>query len=68
MSKESFIGKRFDSRGELRLMAQADGYAMVRRPGCMPFVMSFSDWLKLEMKSSGNNFIESLAVERRIRK
>jgi hypothetical protein len=32
------------STGVLRLMALADGYAMVRHPGCLPFVMSQRDW------------------------
>jgi hypothetical protein len=29
------------------LMAGADGYVMVRRPGCMPFVMRADEWLQL---------------------
>lgn len=33
-----------DRHGELRLMAAAKGYVMVRRPGCMPFVMSGKEW------------------------
>lgn len=32
--------RRRDPLGPLRLMAEAEGYCMVRRPGCMPFVLS----------------------------
>ena len=28
----------------VRLMAWADGYCMVRRPGCAPFVVTYQDW------------------------
>lgn len=34
-----------DEEIPVRLMAQADGYSMVRRKGCMPFVCS-SKYLK----------------------
>lgn len=30
--------------GPVTYMAAADGYAMVRRPGCMPFVVPIKDW------------------------
>lgn len=33
--------------GEVRVMAVAEGYAMCRRPGCVPFVVSvkeMADW------------------------
>ncbi len=33
--------------GRLRYMAHAKGYVMVRRPGCIPFVMDEKDWLAL---------------------
>ena len=29
--------------GEVRVMARAEGYAMVRRKGCMPFAVSEKD-------------------------
>lgn len=29
--------------GEVRIMAVAEGYAMVRRKGCMPFAVSLKD-------------------------
>ena len=38
---------RFDPVGEIRLMAQADGYVLVRRPGCMPFVLRAAEWGKM---------------------
>ena len=30
--------------GVVRHMTGTDGYEMVRRPGCLPFVVSFKDW------------------------
>ena len=36
--------KRFDGLGEIRLMAEADGYVMCRRPGCFPLIMSRKAW------------------------
>ena len=30
--------------GEVRCMVAVDGYVMVRRPGCMPFVLALSKW------------------------
>lgn len=41
------LKRRTDDRGPLRLMAKAEGYVMVRRPGCVPFVLQESDWLAL---------------------
>jgi hypothetical protein len=38
---------RQDRTGPLRLMASAEGYVMVRRPGAMPFVIAEKDWLSL---------------------
>ena len=38
---------RKDDRGPLRAMCKAECYVMVRRPGCMPFVMREADWLSL---------------------
>lgn len=32
---------------EVKVMARADGYAMVRRPGCIPFVCRDSDLSEL---------------------
>lgn len=45
MSKKS--ERRVDHIGPLRLMAEAEGYVMVRRPGCMPFLMSADKWRAL---------------------
>lgn len=33
--------------GPVKLMARADGYVMVRRAGCMPFVLSEGEWSAL---------------------
>jgi hypothetical protein len=30
--------------GPVKFMAEADGYVMARRAGCMPFVVSVTDW------------------------
>lgn len=37
----------FDAIGEIRYMTQSSGYVMVRRPHCMPFVLTLKDWAKL---------------------
>ena len=37
-------GERRDNGGPIVLMAEADGYVMARRPGCLPFVMWAGDW------------------------
>lgn len=38
---------RYDRGGKLTAMATADGYVMVRRPRCMPFVVSLRFWSNL---------------------
>lgn len=35
---------RTDRIGEMRLIAAADGYAMIRRPGSVPIVMPLAEW------------------------
>jgi hypothetical protein len=41
---KQLIGKSvpFDETGKIKIMAVADGYCMVRRPGCVPSVFSSS--------------------------
>lgn len=39
--------ERFDRRGPIRLMAIADRYCMVRRPGAKPWVLPLLDWNSL---------------------
>ena len=36
--------RRMDMYGPIRLMASAEGYVLVRRHQCFPFVMSEKDW------------------------
>jgi hypothetical protein len=36
-----------DKLGEIRLVARAEGYVMVRRRGCIPFVVSEKEWQKM---------------------
>tara|TARA_R110000744_G_scaffold300691_1_gene409826 strand:+ start:52 stop:216 length:165 start_codon:yes stop_codon:yes gene_type:complete len=46
MAKREFFmchPMHWDEAGEVRVMARADGYAMVRRKGCMPFAVSEKD-------------------------
>lgn len=38
---------RFDKIGRIRLMAYAEKYALVRRPGCIPFVMPWDEWVAM---------------------
>lgn len=39
--------KRQDGHGVFRAMAAAEGYVMVRRTGCIPFVIRERDWLQM---------------------
>ena len=45
--------RRFDKHGEIRLMATSGGYVMVRRPGCIPFVLSLKEWSLLALANPG---------------
>lgn len=42
--KRSSRERRYDEHGELRLMAEVDGWLMVRRPGRIPFTMRRKEW------------------------
>jgi hypothetical protein len=33
-----------------RLMAAAEGYAMVRRPNCIPFVIDEREWIEAPLR------------------
>lgn len=35
---------RYDNRGEIKKMCEAEGYVMVRRSGCAPFVLPLGAW------------------------
>jgi hypothetical protein len=52
MAKKA-VEARIWKGGPIRLMASADGYVMVRRPGKLPFVLSNSDWVDLPLAESG---------------
>lgn len=39
---------RYYINGPIKRMAEADGYVMVRRPGCTPFILSRKEWDALE--------------------
>lgn len=41
---ERMMPQSFKGGGVARFMVAADGYAMVRRPGCMPFVVPIEEW------------------------
>lgn len=36
-----------DRHGEIRLMAHAGNWVMVRRPGCVPYTMLAKEWAAL---------------------
>lgn len=36
--------RRYDRYGGMRLMAEAGGYVMMRRDGCMPGLMTRNEW------------------------
>jgi len=38
------VEKRYDAYGEIREMNRVDGYVMIRRPRCSPFVKSVKEW------------------------
>ncbi len=38
---------RYDHVGKLRMIASAEGYVMVRRSGCAPFIMDGKAWIAL---------------------
>lgn len=50
-------GDRYDSRhpdfSRVRLMARSGGYVMVRKPHCMPFVLSEKEWARLPLYEEG---------------
>lgn len=46
---------RHDQHGDIKFMAEADGYVMCRRPGCMPFVLSKKSWEALEKVGGSKN-------------
>ena len=35
---------RYDNRGKIKKMCEAEGYVMARRIGCAPFVLSLGAW------------------------
>ncbi|WP_226018430.1 hypothetical protein [Novosphingobium sp. FKTRR1] len=41
--------------GLVRFMASADGYVMVRRPTCAPFIVSNKDWLSWPLDEGQTN-------------
>jgi len=48
--RREFEADRSDSHGTVRYMAHAGKYVMVRRLGCVPYVMHEDDWSKLATK------------------
>lgn len=45
MGKRVTVERRYDNFGELRLMAEVDGWIMCRRPPrWVPFVVSREEW------------------------
>jgi len=47
------IERRTDKHGVIVSMAAAKGYVMVRRPGCIPFVMHGREWELLPLEAKG---------------
>lgn len=37
----------YDRHGKLLYMCRSGGYVMVKRPRCMPFVLTLKDWSKM---------------------
>ena len=56
--------------GIVRFIASGEGYAMIRRPCCMPFIVDEADWLSWpvcnsigEIADSGNSINAHLAAQ-----
>lgn len=47
--------RRHDWLGEIRWMAEAEGYVMCRRPQAMPIIMSKEDWDRLPTNKPKSN-------------
>lgn len=44
--------RRYDKFGEFRVLAEAEGYLMVRRRGCGVSVMTVADWERMPLVES----------------
>lgn len=42
--RREFMADRMPSTGRTTYMAHGKGYVMVRHPGCMPFVVTETEW------------------------
>lgn len=59
----------YDRLGPIRYMVRSGGYVMVRRPRCVPFVLSEKDWRKLpKNQDDGTAFNVSCGVVTRAAK
>jgi hypothetical protein len=45
--RDELVADRRLDNTRVRFMAEADGYVMVRKPHCVPFIMQTSEWLRL---------------------
>lgn len=43
---------RSDNISEIRCMSCAENYVMVRRNGCMPFVLTIKEWYMLDISKT----------------
>lgn len=44
LKPEKVSTDRYDARGKIKKVCEADGYVMARRPSCFPFVISLGAW------------------------
>lgn len=54
---------RIDRDRKSVLMGSADGYVMVRRPGCMPYILPEKTWLQLPLFIDGAGRAKPSEVE-----
>ena len=59
MSDLPVTAPRWERGAESRFMAEADGWVMVRRPGCIPYTIFKRDWMKLPSAAQGKAIKEA---------
>lgn len=58
MSDKPAVDARWHNGAESRLMTEADGWCMVRRPGCVPYTILAREWHALPSAAEGRRLSE----------
>lgn len=48
----------YDKLGKIQHMVTSGGYVMVRRPRCMPFVLTLKEWARLPKEPAAQKIAE----------